>query len=540
VRDLLARARALQRIDYARVLELADSAFEIACQADGDGRQDTDGMASSLSVLAHRSCRLGDAVAGLSQANQALGLLDESVSCVVLGELYDTIGWAHFTTGDYAEAFESLIRAQSIAEAVGDRNLQAYVMDSLANLQSSTGHPSDALANQLRAAAIHRELGDLVGEATTLNNMAYSRMELGDFGGALRSAKAARDYAEQAHLHALLVGVLDTLCDVYTGLGDLDAAEKHARAGLDLAVAQGWRADQTNSLIGLARIALAREHPGEARAFAETALGLAEQDRRSVEQYRCHNLIADALEQEGDLRGALTHFRRFHELEHAMRAAETQSRLANLRVEHQLDTARKDAEIHRLRSLALEQEIEERRLAQATLEARASLDPLTGLYNRSHLAFVAGKLQAGLAEFKPVALLLLDVDNFKTMNDTCGHRAGDKILISIARDLAESVREADVTCRYGGDEFLVFLADTSQTDAVATAQRIRRAIESRVHDYLGESVVVTASLGVACTTPPHSATLETLIERADHALYTAKRGGRNRVVVDPATARAIL
>ena len=534
VRDLLVQARALRRVDYARVLTLADRAFELACQTDGDGRQDTAGMASALSVLGHRSCRLGDSTAGLSQATQALGLIDQSAPSLVLAELYETIGWAHYNMGDYAEAFDFVVRALSIAEAVGDRSQQAYVMDTLANIQSSTGYPEEALAMQTRAAAIHRELGDLVGEATALNNMSYSSMELGDLNGALRSAEAACDFAERHDLFALLVGVYDTLCDIHMALGDLDTAEEYARKGLALAIEHGWRADQTNVLIGLSRVSLARERLDDARSFAELALSLAEQDKRSVEQYRCHGLISESLELQGEFAGALLHFKRFHQLEHARRDIETQSRIANLRVENQLNTARKDVEIHRLRTLALEKEVAERRLAQATLEAQASLDPLTGLFNRGHLEFIADELQSGLERTRPAALLLLDVDNFKTVNDSFGHRAGDMILISIATDLADSVRENDVTCRYGGDEFLVFLSDMAPADATATAERIRSAIEARVHDHDGASISVTASIGVANTDPPHDTTLEALIERADHALYAAKHGGRNLVVVEPA------
>jgi diguanylate cyclase (GGDEF)-like protein len=484
-------------------------------------------------LLARRSCRLGDGCAGLSQATEALALVDQGQPSVILAELYDSIGWAHFTMGDYAEAFDFLVRALSIAETVGDRSLQAYVMDSLGNVQSSTGYAADALDMQTRAAAIHRELGDVTGEATALNNVAYASMELGDLAGALASAETALEYARQTAAFALLVGVMDTLCEIHMAMGDLDAAEQYARDGLALAVEQGWRADQTNSLIGLASIALARNLPDQARDFAETALGLAEQDKRSVEQYRCHFMISEALERQGDLAGALHHFRRFHELEQARRDSETQSRIANLRVEHQLETARKDAEIHRLRSMALEQEVAESRVAQAELEAQASLDPLTGLFNRAHLPVIAEKLREELARSRPASLLVLDVDAFKSINDTFGHRAGDRILVSIARDLTANVRDGDVTCRYGGDEFLVFLADMGQSDAVATAERIRTAIAARVHQHGGASISVTASLGAASTTPPQTATLETLLERADRALYAAKRGGRNLVIVDP-------
>ena len=534
VERLLTEARSLRRRDYDRVQSLADRAFELACQPDIEGRQDTEGMASALSVLAHRSCVLGDSEAALSQASQALGLLASNEPSTVLGEIFDTTGWSHFLMGDYAEAYEYLLRALAIAEAIEDRSMQAYVMDSLGNVQSSSGHTSDAFEMQTRALAIHRELGDLVGEATTLNNMTYTCMDLGDLDTALECARSAADYCEKAGRPLLLVGVMDTLCDVYMALDDPDSAEKYARRGLEIAAEHGWRADETNCGIGLARVALARgDQLDDALTLAKLALGLAEKDKRVREQAICHKLISEVSERQGDYATALVHYRRFHELEHARLDDVTQIRMANLRVEHQLETARKDAEIHRLRSIALEQEVEERRLAQAELEAHASLDPLTGLFNRGHLVVIAEDVQLSQVEGRPTSLIILDVDAFKSINDTYGHRAGDQVLVSVARDVTDSVREADVTCRYGGDEFLVYLADTGREDAIATAERIREAIAARAHNHRGDRIAVTASLGVATAASPASTTLETLIERADRALYAAKRGGRDRVIAAP-------
>ncbi len=529
-RELLAEARALRRVDYEHLRPLAEEAFELASQPDSSGERDGEGMASALSLLAHRSCILSESGAALSQSAQALALIDPEEPTVVLGELYDTMGWAHFCLGDSAESFDLLLRALSIAETVGDRSLQAYVMDSLANVQSSTGHPHEAFEVQTRALEIHRELGDLIGEATTLNNMTYTKMDLSDLDGALECATAAAGFAEQAERSNLLVAALDTLCDVHMALGNLDEAEAFARRGLNLAAENGWRADETNCLIGLSRVSLAREHHDDARAFAELALALAEQDQRNVEQCVCHRLVSEALERKVDFAGALEHFKRFHELEQERVNADTQSRIANLRVEHQLESARKDVEIHRLRSLALEQEVEEGRIVQEELEALAALDPLTGLYNRAYMPVIAEALDSGLSHNRSASMLILDIEDFEAINDKFGHRAGDRILSAIAGDMVANTRDNDISCRWGGDEFLVFLAGTGPADALATAERIREAISNCKHEQDGSCILVSASLGVASVTPAEPMTLEELIERADAALYAAKEAGRNRVV----------
>ncbi len=154
----------------------------------------------------------------------------------------------------------------------------------------------------------------------------------------------------------------------------------------------------------------------------------------------------------------------------------------------------------------------------ATQDA-ANVDGLTGLLNRSGLE--QSIRRAFNAEIPPQRIaLMLDVDNFKIINDTLGHARGDAVLRSIADILSENCRGADIVGRYGGEEFLLLLADLSADGAQAVAERIRSAVEERLH--------VTVSVGIACGTELEPA--ESLIERADAALYEAKRAGRNRCV----------
>jgi diguanylate cyclase (GGDEF)-like protein len=165
------------------------------------------------------------------------------------------------------------------------------------------------------------------------------------------------------------------------------------------------------------------------------------------------------------------------------------------------------------------------------LENMALRDGLTGLYNRR---FLDEMLERDLAKLKRdnkvAALLLLDVDHFKRFNDTHGHQAGDEALRRVATALASSVRASDVVCRYGGEEFLVFLPDCSITEATAKAETIRAAVAGTSMS-IGEHVIpnVTISIGLAMFSA-HGATRGQLIQAADAALYRAKGAGRNRVI----------
>jgi diguanylate cyclase (GGDEF)-like protein len=123
-----------------------------------------------------------------------------------------------------------------------------------------------------------------------------------------------------------------------------------------------------------------------------------------------------------------------------------------------------------------------------------------------------------------LSILLIDVDHFKALNDEYGHIAGDTVLRQISRALQRSVRSYDTIARYGGEEFAAVLPGCSAALAVQVAERLRRAVEEAATE-----VAVTASAGVA-TYPYDGADIESLLGAADRALYTAKRGGRNRVV----------
>ncbi|PWK33419.1 GGDEF domain-containing protein [Cupriavidus plantarum] len=164
------------------------------------------------------------------------------------------------------------------------------------------------------------------------------------------------------------------------------------------------------------------------------------------------------------------------------------------------------------------------------LEVVSKTDQLTGVFNRRHLDEV---LNSALAYTRhdgmPFSIILLDVDRFKSVNDTYGHQVGDRVLVEIARCILEVKRVTDTVGRWGGEEFLLICADTNLDDAVRFAETLRDAIATRTFSVTGQ---MTASLGVACV--QDGDTIHGTISRADQALYRGKERGRNRVEYAPA------
>lgn len=160
----------------------------------------------------------------------------------------------------------------------------------------------------------------------------------------------------------------------------------------------------------------------------------------------------------------------------------------------------------------------------------ATRDGLTGAYNKHHFATCLEKEFAYSRRYsRPMCLILIDLDDFKEVNDTQGHSAGDHVLFEIATRLLDELRGEEVVARYGGEEFVVLLSRADARQGLQVAERLRRVLEGAVIHWKDERVHVTASFGVASTSGSKVETGDELFQEADDCLYRAKRYGKNRV-----------
>jgi len=166
---------------------------------------------------------------------------------------------------------------------------------------------------------------------------------------------------------------------------------------------------------------------------------------------------------------------------------------------------------------------------QARLRDQALRDPLTGVFNRRFLTeTLARETARARRESRAYAVVILDLDHFKRVNDTHGHEAGDRVLVATAELLRSHTREGDLVCRYGGEEFVVLMPGSSAVSAARRAELWRAALEMQRFRFEGGDVTVTLSAGAACF-PDDGADGEAILRAADEALYRAKADGRNKV-----------
>ncbi len=195
----------------------------------------------------------------------------------------------------------------------------------------------------------------------------------------------------------------------------------------------------------------------------------------------------------------------------------------------------RDGRLHELneRLASLESANLDLLVKNSALSEISARDSLTGLYNRWYvMEKIDSEMNRSLRHGSPVSLIMMDIDHFKRVNDSFGHSAGDRVLRSVGQVLRDSCRVYDVAGRYGGEEFCIVLPETRVGNTTVVAERIRERLAASRFDVGDESVVVTASIGIAgieSIEAEDGLSPLSLIDRADQALYSAKHHGRNRV-----------
>jgi diguanylate cyclase (GGDEF)-like protein len=331
-------------------------------------------------------------------------------------------------------------------------------------------------------------------------------------------------------------------------LNGVRATLAHDPAG-EWSLAWGWQ---------MARCRLAR---GDAQGAHATALAVLQASiaaggaRPGYDLMALHRALCDAAEQTGQAAQALQHLREAHALYEQLVGRSARARYVALNITHQLEQARHERDVavdgrrsveddrRRLIELnaALQAQMAETERLHEQLREQALHDPLTGLHNRRYLFEVAPVLlERARRQGTPLCVVLLDLDHFKLLNDTCGHAAGDLVLQRFGQLLTETLRKSDVVCRHGGEEFVAVMPDLQGDEAQAAITRLLDSFTS-LQLALGRRRLPRGSFsaGIALF-PNHGATLEQLLSRADRALYAAKHQGRARIEQAPRTGFATL
>ena len=540
------RARALRNSDPTQGIRIAEGALAAAQRLASIHPDDLPAqrlLADALAALGHCE-RMSSSLADAAQHSSAAVSVYEAIG-EQRGEAMARTQWgiALVQMGDLTGGLAQLERSRDISVALGDRRSESDALIDIGVVHNMLGDDASAIAFYQQALPIYEQANDTYHVATCLNNMAYAHVCWGrrELDGG--RADSASPHFSQASLLAARALPLARVCDhvdfVATCLNTLSLARRHS-GDLDgcmaalreqLAISEQIVGHRVRAVCRatIADALLQRNNDGDA---SEALHLLTEADEIcAAHQLReSHPPIVEslalALERSGDMAAALAAHRRFHSLqmqinsETAEREARAlESRLRLVRTEADLDSAR-------LREQELATLNAQLNAKQAELERLAHIDPLTGLANRrAWLQELASEWAAGQ---QGLYLLLLDIDHFKSINDSWGHAVGDAVLQRVARCVVGSIGEPRATGRFGGEEFVAWCRVDSRETMAALAARTLQAIRQSNWDEIGVGLRVTASLGWTAAT--RHASVDAALSEADRRMYDAKHAGRDQAM----------
>lgn len=476
-----------------------------------------------------------------------------------------------------AGGLDGLVRLEHRARFAGEELVLFRALVELARVYAELGESARARELYTETIELARRRAEPVVEAQSLLNLGYLYGEADDAARYARYTELALQIFTERHHHYGCAMAHTNLGGAKLRLGQLDQANQHYRAAeaiaADLnnayvrALTLGGRAgvacalgdlrtgallyassntmlrDSGNPFLAarqlqlLASYQLEAGHLDEAQASLLEALAAAEQGKFRSVTSRCYEMQAELAEKRGDAHGALRSLRAHLDVQRQMFDDLLAERLRSAEHRHNAQDARREVEFERARSEALRAKNDELRAAlatQAALQAQlleaSRTDPLTGLSNRRHMRELLDGPRRAPAQGPPaLGLLLIDVDNFKQINDAHGHDAGDAVLVGLAQRLRAALGPGRPLARWGGEELCVGLFDADAHAAEAIAEAARAAVAAAPFSTAAGPLRITVSVGVGIKGEAEP-TIDPTLKRADLALYAAKGAGRDRVV----------
>jgi diguanylate cyclase (GGDEF)-like protein len=529
----LAEAWQLSRTGQLEAAHEAAIRLLTAATESGDDR-----TRAGCSLLIGECClHLGRIDEALEHAQAASRIFDHLGDLASQARARSLYAWTLLTRGDSELALDEVLAALELATATGDAGAQAFALDVAGMVYWLIQQPEKSLPFFEDAIKLARRTGDDVQLGRYLVNLgsvqaqiglqAQNRGDLAAFErwtrlGIETTAQGLAISRQVGDIWSVRIGLCNT-AEHFCWLNDYEAAmrilDEHDEipGTLDRRAAVHCQFTRGIVLAGLGRFdeAIARFQESLSAELA----GDTEQAVTSLLQ------ISKAYESAGRFAEALAAYKKYHALQAKMteQAVQRRARYVALRLENDQLRALAEAEQHRARNLEAENHDLARtadRLTRAALE-----DNLTGLSNRRHLEAALFEI---LVSGEHYAIAMLDVDNFKQINDTFSHAAGDAVLRQIGMLIRQCCRNEDLAVRYGGEEFAILMRGGDETAARALCDRIKSVIEQHNWRTLLENVGVTVSIGAASWSEASSP--NNALALADRRLYRAKAEGRNRVV----------
>lgn len=545
--------------EYKQSLTCSREALELS---KGSGNEKA--MARSLTMVGINQFYLaeyGEALISFKNAHQIftrLGAKKEIASAL------NSIGITYDLLGSYETALNYYLQSLKIKEEIGDPKLIASTLNNIGVLYNVLDFPDHALRYFQRALKINREINkknSIAISLTNIGNIYYKKKEC---------RKALEYYNDALHIDEELgnqSGISDSLNNIGLTLfeeGRHEDAMKFYQQALAIREKAGDKRLIVRTLLNMAKVNEKKGSYNRAIQKLNEALAIVEKINVRAEMASVYKVLYQVYEKKGEQARAFHYMKKYQTLNSEImdkksreKVMEIEKRTQMEKKEREVELLKKNEEIQQMTirkqrfvknvfligafSLFLvvlilyflyrsKQRINnELKIVNQKLDRSARTDPLTGLSNRRDMIEKIIYEQNRISRItKPFSLVICDIDDFKTINDTYGHDGGDFILKELAKVLSLVLRKQDTPGRWGGEEFLLLLPETTVEGAVTLSGKIRETIESKSFNFNGIPLSLTLTFGVCAWDGEME--LDECLKCADEALYEGKRAGKNRVV----------
>lgn len=515
-----------------RALEITENLLETITTSQAPVATFQNELADILMLQGEISLITGDHYRALEAYTRSLKLVKENENPTQAGIRLAKIGFIQTVLKKYSEALEMLFRALSIAQKTNNKIMEGQALNYIGSIYID-------LSEAAKGLSYLQQSHDMVASAGNPE-------ELGKIYISLCRAYLTQDNLEKAYFygnqavaqfretqkHYYLAESLIYLGRVHLAMKAYPQAQETVAGALKLAERFNYPREASMALCLLGRMQIEVKDDPNAENNLHESLRLAENINLRPTITECHYLLAELYASQGNYDQAYEHHKKYHTTTEQSHQLDILNRVKLLELSHNLETARKISEALQEQNQALRDEVRLRENAQSKLEELSRKDSLTGIYNRRYFFELAEQEFNRARRYKrPVAMIMIDLDHFKNINDTHGHLVGDQVLTEIANRIQKNSREVDIVGRYGGEEFIILLPETTLDDACILAQRIWNSLTQRPTATSKLVLPIQASIGVAGSSIEDEISLYKLIDQADQALYRAKDLGRNRIEV---------
>ena len=357
-------AWAIQLYDQEKVRRFAEEAYELSSSGEFEQKPYLPGLVGSLRSLIALNTDAGKYDLALSQSLRALEILEEipdakiEISRIKIGVL-GVASWTYRCLGDYAVATEYAIRGLKLAQEIGERRYETGVLNVLSVIYAESNDLIAALEVGQKVVQYCREGGKVRDQSIALNNLAMTYLDLGDGEQALEVCRESLRLAQEDGIEAVVLTALSTMGEIYLGTKDLVSAEEYLLRALKLAREKKAGADELQCLLCLGKVYQHQQNDQAALSTLQSALSLSRSSKDRRGEFQCHQLLSDICERQGDLAKALHHYKQYHLVKEQVFNEAADHKLKNLRISHEVETLKKESEIHRLKTVELQAALEQ-------------------------------------------------------------------------------------------------------------------------------------------------------------------------------------